>query len=97
MLIPTQACADGGSASQAAAEALAAAGFSEALLVAGGYNAWRQVFSTCGRRRPAGRWMPTGKEALKSGLPIPGKAPEGISNGGGLEIRCQSPPKSGVA
>jgi hypothetical protein len=55
---------------------LLGAGYSEALRVEGGYSAWRKVFSTGGRRRPAGggRWMPTGAEALKSGLPIPGVA-----------------------
>lgn len=70
----SQACADGGELSQQATELLVAAGFTEALMVEGGYVAWRKVFSTGGRRRPAGRWMPTGKEALKSGLPIEGAA-----------------------
>jgi hypothetical protein len=55
---------------------LAEAGYSGAVMVEGGYAAWRKIFSTGGRRRPAGggRWMPTGAEALKSGLPIPGVA-----------------------
>ena len=72
----TQACADGGAWSARAAELLAAAGYGDVVRIEGGYAAWRRVFSTCGRRRPAGggRWVPTGTEALKSGLPIPGVA-----------------------
>ncbi len=43
-----------------------------------------QVFTTSGRRRPPpGRWISTGKEALKSGLNIPGVA-ESYDEGGNL-------------
>lgn len=44
----------------------------------------RQVWSPSGKRRPpAGRWVSTGKEALKSGLNIPGVA-ESYTEGGDL-------------
>lgn len=44
-----------------------------------------QVWGPSGKRRPpAGRWVSTGKEALKSGLNIPGVA-ESYDEGGGSE------------
>jgi rhodanese-related sulfurtransferase len=57
----------------AAADALAAAGFERVVGVEGGYDGWRAVFTTCGRRRPPqGKWISTGKggESLKSGLTL---------------------------
>ncbi|KAG2493667.1 hypothetical protein HYH03_008181 [Edaphochlamys debaryana] len=78
------ACEDGGQASQRAQELLAAEGYSSTLRVEGGYEAWTKVFSTSGRRRPPpGRWVSSGKEALKSGLNIPGVA-ESYDEGGNL-------------
>ncbi|KAG2441879.1 hypothetical protein HXX76_003486 [Chlamydomonas incerta] len=77
-------CADGGEASRRAVQQLEAAGYGEALRVEGGYTAWTQVFTTSGRRRPpAGRWVSSGREALKSGLNIPGVA-ESYDEGGNL-------------
>ena len=78
-------CADGGPDSAQAAEALAAAGFSGALSrVEGGYAGYAAVISPSGKRRPpAGRWISSGKEALKSGLNIPGVA-ESYDEGGNL-------------
>jgi len=76
--------ADGGQGLTQAMKALAGAGFSAALAVEGGYAAWRAVFSTGGRRKPPkGRWVPTGNEALKSGLNIEGAA-ESYTEGGDL-------------
>eukprot|EP00775_Hariotina_reticulata_P013893 gene13892-14012_t len=44
----------------------------------------RQVWTPSGKRRPPpGRWVSTGKEALKSGLNIPGVA-ESYDEGGNL-------------
>lgn len=44
----------------------------------------QQVFTTSGRRRPPpGRWVSSGREALKSGLNIPGVA-ESYDEGGNL-------------
>jgi len=78
------ACADGGATSAQAAEALVDAGYSSAFQVEGGFSGWTQVFSTSGRRKPPpGRWVSTGKEALKSGLNIPGVA-ESYDEGGNL-------------
>ena len=78
------ACRDGGDAARAA-EVLAAAGFSgEVCVVEGGYDAWSEIFSTSGRRKPPkGRWVASGTEALKSGLNIPGVA-ESYTEGGDL-------------
>lgn len=43
-----------------------------------------QVYSTSGRRKPPpGRWVSSGREALKSGLNIPGVA-ESYDEGGNL-------------
>ena len=48
---------------------LFAAGYTNAVLVEGGWAAWSRIFSTSGRRKPPpGKWVPTGQEALKSGL-----------------------------
>ena len=58
---------------QAAADALHAAGYENVVAVEGGYNGWRKVFTTCGRRRPPqGKWVSTGAggESLKSGLTL---------------------------
>ena len=64
------ACKDGTVAPQAAA-ALTEAGWTQVELVAGGYNGWREVLTTSGRPMPPkGRWVSTGKEALKSGLNV---------------------------
>lgn len=64
---------------------------------------WPQVWSPSGKRRPPpGRWISTGKEALKSGLNIPGVA-ESYDEGGnqrsarwaqGLAPGQQLPPSS---
>eukprot|EP00959_Pyramimonas_sp_CCMP1952_P083491 1745397-Pyramimonas_sp.AAC.1 len=80
-----QASTDGGAASQEAMSQLLAAGYANALMVEGGWAAWSRIFSTSGRRKPpAGKWVPTGQEALKSGL-MSGAAEtyeEGGSRGG---------------
>ncbi|PNW71648.1 hypothetical protein CHLRE_16g663150v5 [Chlamydomonas reinhardtii] len=77
-------CSDGGEASSRAVQQLEAAGYNEALGVEGGYQAWTKVFTTSGRRRPPpGRWVSSGREALKSGLNIPGVA-ESYDEGGNL-------------
>ena len=58
---------------QAAADALFAAGYVDVVAVEGGYNGWRRVFTTCGRRPPPqGKWISTGAggESLKSGLTL---------------------------
>ena len=57
-----------------AARALKDAGWETAAVV-GGYKGWREVWTTSGRRvPPKGRWVATGKEALKSGLNVGGAA-----------------------
>ncbi|QDZ25916.1 hypothetical protein HOP50_19g84650 [Chloropicon primus] len=57
-----------------AARALKDAGWETAAVV-GGYRGWREVWTTSGRRvPPKGRWVATGKEALKSGLNVGGAA-----------------------
>ena len=58
---------------RAAADALLEAGYTEVVAVEGGYNGWRKIFTTCGRRRPPqGKWVSTGAggESLKSGLTL---------------------------
>jgi len=68
--------ADGASGAQeAAAAALIGRGWREETVrtLAGGWEAdnggWKRELTASGRRRPpAGRWVPTGNEALKSGL-----------------------------
>ena len=53
------------------ADAIAAQWTGELAVLEGGYAAWREVWTTAGRRvPPKGRWMPTGTEALKSGLNV---------------------------
>lgn len=62
--------ADGASGSAEAA-ALMSQHYADAVQVQGGWQAWSAVFSTSGRRKPpSGRWVSTGKEALKSGLTV---------------------------
>lgn len=63
--------ADGAGAAAAAADALLEGGFSSVLVVEGGYAGWREKYTTSGRKTPPkGRWISTGKEALKSGLNV---------------------------
>jgi len=63
-------CGDG-SAGEAAAAALEERGWSQVVAVEGGYRAWRELFTTSGRKvPPKGRWVPTGKESLKSALNV---------------------------
>lgn len=77
-------CSDGGRDSAQAAAALAGAGYSQVLQMEGGFAGYSAVWSPSGKRRPpAGRWVSTGKEALKSGLNIPGVA-ESYDEGGNL-------------
>lgn len=77
-------CRDGGQDSAQAAAALAAAGYSAAAQLTGGFQCYSAVWGPSGKRRPpAGRWVSTGKEALKSGLNIPGVA-ESYDEGGNL-------------
>ena len=48
------------------------------------FHTFTQVWGPSGKRRPpAGRWVSTGTEALKSGLNIPGVA-ESYDEGGNL-------------
>ena len=64
---------DGARAGEAAA-VLVESGW-EAAAVVGGYSGWREIWTTSGRRvPPKGRWVATGKEALKSGLNVGGAA-----------------------
>jgi len=74
--------ADGLEDSDAAAQALEAAGYSNIVIMEGGMTAFFDVYSTSGRKKPPkGRWVPTGAEALKSGLNIAGAA-ESYTEGG---------------
>ncbi|KAI8462312.1 MAG: hypothetical protein J3K34DRAFT_527834 [Monoraphidium minutum] len=76
--------AAGGAPAAAALAALRGAGYEGAVELEGGYAAYDTVWSPSGKRRPpAGRWVSTGKEALKSGLNIPGVA-EAYDEGGNL-------------
>ncbi|PSC73631.1 vacuolar sorting-associated 35B-like [Micractinium conductrix] len=78
-------CGDGGADSAAAADALVAAGYSSVQVMEGGFAAYSAVWGPSGKRRPpAGRWVSTGKEALKSGLNVPGAA-ESYTEGGDLK------------
>ena len=52
----------------ATAGVLQAKGYAKAYGVEGGYLAWMQKFTTSGRRRIGGKFVSSGKEALKSGL-----------------------------
>ncbi|EFN52770.1 hypothetical protein CHLNCDRAFT_54198 [Chlorella variabilis] len=66
-----QMCGDGVQGSAEAAALLEAAGYSGVAQMEGGYVGYTQVWSPSGKRRPpAGRWVSTGKEALKSGLDL---------------------------
>ncbi|KAI3431648.1 hypothetical protein D9Q98_004695 [Chlorella vulgaris] len=68
-------CADGDRGSAEAADLLQAAGYSAVMQMEGGYAGYSKVWGPSGKRRPpAGRWVSTGKEALKSGLNVPGAA-----------------------
>ena len=63
-------CGDG-SAGEAAAQALEERGWSQVVAVEGGYRAWRELFTTSGRKvPPKGRWVASGKESLKSALNV---------------------------
>jgi rhodanese-related sulfurtransferase len=51
--------------------ALIELGYSNACAVEGGYAAWIAKYTTSGRKQPPkGKWISTGKEALKSGLDL---------------------------
>ena len=51
--------------------ALIKLGYTNALAVEGGYAAWIAKYTTSGRKQPPkGKWISTGKEALKSGLDL---------------------------
>uniref|UniRef100_A0A7S1NG67 Rhodanese domain-containing protein n=1 Tax=Eutreptiella gymnastica TaxID=73025 RepID=A0A7S1NG67_9EUGL len=55
----------------AAAELMSRAGYTQVVVVEGGYAAWREKYTTTGRNvPPKGRWISTGTEALKSGLNV---------------------------
>lgn len=83
--------ADGGAAADGALAALRGAGglggggaAATAKKLAGGYAGWTAVWTPSGKRRPPpGRWVPTGKEALKAATNIPGAA-ESYEEGGNL-------------
>jgi rhodanese-related sulfurtransferase len=62
--------AQGGDALTAAADAVAVhGGYTNVMAIAGGWSEWRKHYTaTCREAPPAGRWVPTGQEALKSGL-----------------------------
>jgi rhodanese-related sulfurtransferase len=51
-----------------AAEVLREAGYVGVYGVLGGYTGWLKNYTTTGRRRIQGKFVSTGKEALKSGL-----------------------------
>jgi len=75
----------GGELSSMAMSLLLAAGYHNLVEVEGGYEAWTQVFSTSGRRKPPpGRWVATGTEALKSGLNV-GDAALSYDEGGNAQ------------
>lgn len=60
-----------GSRVDAFASALVDAGYSNVVAVEGGYEAWTAKYTTFGRKvPPKGRFVSTGKEALKSGLDL---------------------------
>mmetsp|Transcript_48415 Transcript_48415/g.92627 ORF Transcript_48415/g.92627 Transcript_48415/m.92627 type:complete len:154 (+) Transcript_48415:296-757(+) len=84
------ACEDGQSQSVAAVKDMVTEGYINTVLVEGGWQAWSSIFSTSGRRKPpAGRWMSTGKEALKSGLDV-GSAALTYEEGGAKDgVRLQ--------
>jgi hypothetical protein len=60
---------DGAGDADDAALALIASGYARAAVVDGGWTGWRKLYtSTLRQTPPPGRWVPTGQEALKSGL-----------------------------
>ena len=60
-----------GSRVDAFASALVDAGYSNVVAVEGGYAAWTAKYTTFGRKvPPKGKFVSTGKEALKSGLDL---------------------------
>lgn len=60
-----------GSRVDAFASALVDAGYSNVVAVEGGYEAWTAKYTTFGRKvPPKGKFVSTGKEALKSGLDL---------------------------
>lgn len=76
----------GGDEAAAAAEQLSSLGYSAVLAVEGGWAAWRRLWTPSGRPTPPpGRWVPTGPEALKSGLNV-GSACEQASGGVGSPL-----------
>ena len=62
--------ATGGPGQASAAEALAThGGYTNVIALAGGWAEWRKDYTATSRPAPPpGRWVPTGQEALKSGL-----------------------------
>jgi rhodanese-related sulfurtransferase len=62
--------ATGGPVQLSAAEALAEhAGYTNVISLDGGWAEWRKHYTATSRPTPPpGRWVPTGQEALKSGL-----------------------------
>ena len=62
--------ATGGPEQAGAAEALTThAGYTNVIALAGGWAEWRKHYTATSRPAPPpGRWIPTGQEALKSGL-----------------------------
>lgn len=72
-----------GQQGERAAKVLADAQFQAIKRLAGGYVGWQTVWSPSGKRVVSGRWVSTGKEALKSGLDVPGAA-ESYCEGGDL-------------
>lgn len=77
-------CESGSVSSDQAVKLLQEAAYVEVWKLEGGYAAWTEVWTPSGKRRPPpGRWVSTGKEALKSGLNIPGVA-ESYDEGGNL-------------
>lgn len=61
-------CSDGESGVTCAAVLRDKGGYTKVYGVDGGYRQWMQQFTTSGRRRIVGKFVSSGKEALKSGL-----------------------------
>lgn len=74
-------CENGDVASDEACKALL--DYSVKGKLKGGYEGWSKVWSPSGKKVVPGRWVSTGKEALKSGLTVPGAA-ESYTEGGDL-------------
>ena len=74
---------EGGADAERAVDILTQGQFEKVLKLKGGYIGWSQVWSPSGKRVVSGRWVSTGKEALKSGLTVPGAA-ESYTEGGDL-------------